>query len=655
MLCRTTAWNSYLQSRACKFSCKQIHWERVSSHFETRQNCKASDCVRLQAASASSEWNDSALSSAGLQSFASLANAWASLSSRLGTSFDSKEGLESLIITALKLLLSALRPGSREERADGREPLRRAVELGVTLAELSTAGIPLDADAIAAGIVLEAVESGDLDVSSIESRLGTGVATIVHDVLRIRTAPERVELFDDVASSAIREWCLAFHDVRANVLEIVCRWDDLQHMSSLPYSEQQILALEALQLFAPLGHALGLGAISSRIEDLSFQVLFPSSYSQTSGWLHDVIDVAEDALFECQRQLLAALDENERFKQLAASCVIRARTKSLFSIMKKMLRLEDLSRGGRQREEIYDVLGMRVIVLPRPELPIAESEAMASEACHVVRAVAESLWQIVPGRSKDYILHPKPNGYQSIHLTFLLQRPFTQSTVDKLTFVHDVEEGEDSVNTSEAIQPHMELQIRTQLMDQLAEAGEASHAAYKGGLDSRQAKQLREWTHQLRRQLVSHNEDRLLLPEAVTESGGAGGDKSGLRLNSKKGWLVEDAVGVAAKSLFSNWDADGNGVLSVEEVQEQLQELGAGPHVAAADAEALMFFLSEEEHYSSGRRGDSGDGDGSTDSPKGITLEEFARFVKKVSVVGALEHLDKKQMQDLSNSNPLPS
>ena len=72
--------------------------------------------------------------------------------------------------------------------------------------------------------------------------------------------------------SAIREWCLAFHDVRANVLEVVCRWDDLQHMASLPASEQQIMALEALQLFAPLGHALGLGAVSSRIEDLCFKV-----------------------------------------------------------------------------------------------------------------------------------------------------------------------------------------------------------------------------------------------------------------------------------------------------------------------------------------------------------------------------------------------
>lgn len=72
----------------------------------------------------------------------------------------------------------------------------------------------------------------------------------------------------------MREWCLAFHDVRANVLEIVSRWEDLQHMSALPAADRQIMALEALQIFAPLGHALGLGTISAQIEDICFKASF---------------------------------------------------------------------------------------------------------------------------------------------------------------------------------------------------------------------------------------------------------------------------------------------------------------------------------------------------------------------------------------------
>jgi hypothetical protein len=89
---------------------------------------------------------------------------------------------------------------------DGRDPLSRAVDLGVLLAELSSTGVPLDAEAIAAGIVLEAVSSGRLSVKAVDARLGPGVATLVHDTLRIRNCPERIELFDDVAS---RQGCFA--------------------------------------------------------------------------------------------------------------------------------------------------------------------------------------------------------------------------------------------------------------------------------------------------------------------------------------------------------------------------------------------------------------------------------------------------------------
>ncbi len=73
--------------------------------------------------------------------------------------------------------------------------------------------------------------------------------------------------------SAIREWCLAFQDVRANAVEVICRWDELQHMAPLlPVYQRQLLALEALQVYAPLGHALGLGPVCAGMEDLCFQV-----------------------------------------------------------------------------------------------------------------------------------------------------------------------------------------------------------------------------------------------------------------------------------------------------------------------------------------------------------------------------------------------
>ena len=105
---------------------------------------------------------------------------------------------EALILRALKVSLSWLK--GAPPRADGRLPITRVVQLAATLADLSAAGLPLDAEAISAGIVLEAADSGLLDHQTIEDQLGSDVATLVHDVLRVRTAPQRVELYDDVAS-----------------------------------------------------------------------------------------------------------------------------------------------------------------------------------------------------------------------------------------------------------------------------------------------------------------------------------------------------------------------------------------------------------------------------------------------------------------------
>ncbi len=133
----------------------------------------------------------------GVQSVAELANAWSQVASRLQATLSGSHA-ETLIISALKLALASLHGAPL--RPDGRQPMARTVELAAVLADLSAAGIPLDAEAISAGVLLEAVDYGGLPLSTIQERCGPGVATLVHDVQRIRTAPDRVELYDDVAS-----------------------------------------------------------------------------------------------------------------------------------------------------------------------------------------------------------------------------------------------------------------------------------------------------------------------------------------------------------------------------------------------------------------------------------------------------------------------
>jgi GTP pyrophosphokinase len=487
---------------------------------------------------------------------------------------------------------------SFHRRPDGRELVSRSIGLACSLADLQTYGIPaaLDRDALAACLLIDSVECGSISIETVEARLGDEVASIITDCLRIKTAPSRVELYDDVASSAIREWCLAFHDVRSSSIEVLSRLDNLLNMSILDLADQQIVALEALQVFAPLGHSLGLGHLSSQIEDIAFRVIFPQSYSATESWVKQMVTAGEEALFAAQRRLLSALDDRPSLVgKLTAGFLIKARTKSLFSVMKKVLRMDKdwASKGARKLDEIYDLLGMRVIVQPLLDLPAPEAESLAEKACFVAAEVAESMW---PSRRerKDYISSPKENGYQSLHCVLELS----------------VEEGS---RGSEEPLPLLELQIRTTSMDDRAEAGEAAHTAYKGGLTSSQAKQIREWTNQIKRK-ISADRTYLSLPTSTLSS-----------LSS----LDESDISPATRALFNSFDSDRNGMLDLGEIKDQLRDLLGGGSSIEEEAEdsvaALLEFLEAEDDAERGCER------ASFDPQQGLSLQQFNKLVKKVS------------------------
>ena len=206
--------------------------------------------------------------------------------------------------------------------------------------------------------------------------------------------------------------------------------------------------------------AASTAAASSRLPP---QILFPESYLRTAAWLREQAAANAEVLARCQAALEAAVAAQPRFGELAGGLVVAGRTKSLFSTLKKLLRLGNTAAGGRARAQLYDLMGLRVVVQPRADLPPVgacrvvvgaggaggaavravwrhllcscssrrgraphvccvyraqeEAEALAAQACYLVRDAAFELWQPVAGRCKDYIAAPKSNGYQSLHST----------------------------------------------------------------------------------------------------------------------------------------------------------------------------------------------------------------------------------------------
>lgn len=307
----------------------------------------------------------------------------------------------------------------------------------------------MDAEVIAAGLLREVVEAGYLNIADVEKVLGNEVGVLLKDCSRVKQMPSLLETLDEASVNAVRQYCLAFHDVRAVVVEVAARLDTMRFVQVLPKYRQQILALETMQIYAPLAHAMGTGKISHELEDLGFGVLFPDSYSYIGSWLKQHFADGNDVVKQCQEDLQRALEEDSEMKSLIESVKISGRCKSKYSTMKKLL------RDGRPPEEVFDVLGLRVILVPREGS--SSSKDTGARACYRALTIVTSLWEPAPGRLKDYIAKPKKNGYASLHLAVTLSNRGNWA-------------------------PLMEIQIRTAEMDAMAEGGLASHSLYKGGL-----------------------------------------------------------------------------------------------------------------------------------------------------------------------------
>lgn len=307
--------------------------------------------------------------------------------------------------------------------------------------------LQMDAEVISAGMMRVLLEVRAASFPEVKKQVGVGIAHLLYESLRIRRIRSKVETLDDESAGALRKFCLSYYDIRAIILELSLKLDRMRHLSYLSRYHQQRLSLEVMKIYAPLAHAIGATALSLELEDLSFQHLFPHSYHSVDQWLRGH-EAGRSSINSYREDLLAALRRDQELSSLVDEIVIKGRHKSRFSTMKKLL------KDGRKPEDVNDILGLRVVLIPRPGDGMAER---GQRACYRTHEIIKSLWNEIPARTKDYIARPKPNGYRSLHVA-----------VD--------------VSDDHEPRPLMEVQIRTKEMDTLATGGSASHSLYKGGL-----------------------------------------------------------------------------------------------------------------------------------------------------------------------------
>lgn len=327
----------------------------------------------------------------------------------------------------------------------------------------------MDTDAVCAGLLHDTVEDTDVTFEQVENAFGIDVRRIVEGETKVSKLTKMSSNLQDQQSENLRQMLIAMTgDIRIIIVKLADRLHNMRTLGSMPPHKQARIARETLEIFAPLAHRLGIGHIKWELEDLSFKYLDPVAYENLQRRLRTKQEERDSHIQGAIAQLRAALEEDMELPEWVESIDIGGRSKHLYSIHQKM------KKDGKSLEQIFDLLAIRVIVTPKPvAAPEGKAKERAEDArekriCYHSLGLVHSMWTPIPGRFKDYIAVPKPNGYQSLHTTVI----------------------------STAGQP-IEVQIRSRRMHEVAEFGIAAHWMYKQGekLDERSRE---NWLAQLR-------------------------------------------------------------------------------------------------------------------------------------------------------------
>ncbi len=322
-----------------------------------------------------------------------------------------------------------------------------------------------DEDMLIAALLADRRLSEVLPESEIASEFGEHVASLVRNVRTLNALPgcSTDDWKSEEQAERLRRLLLALvDDVRAVLIKLAYRLERLRLLAKSDYHDRRCIARETLEIYSPLANRLGVSALKWELEDLAFRYLDPISYKRIAKGL-EARRTDREAYIEQFRSDLQAL-----LATAGIAAQISGRPKHIYSIWKKM------QRKGVELDELFDILALRVIVDDVSQ-------------CYATLGIVHTHWKTIPKEFDDYIANPKPNGYQSLH----------------------------TVVVGDGGKP-VEIQIRTQHMDEFAEQGVAAHWIYKEG--KAQDPALQKVVNSLRSLLEAHGDsNEELLEDFRTE------------------------------------------------------------------------------------------------------------------------------------------
>src|SRR5829696_7960375 len=307
-------------------------------------------------------------------------------------------------------------------RHSGEPYLVHPLEVADQLADMK-----LDVVAIAAGLLHDIVEDTQTPIERIKELFGADVAHVVEGVTKLGAI--QFSSSEERQAENFRKMLLAMvDDIRVILVKLADRLHNMRTLHHLPEERRVKIAQETRDIYAPIANRLGMSKVKNELEELSFKYLEPQAYESLRQRVEARRRATEGMIEELKKTITAKLEEAE-----VPVIHIDGRIKRLFSIHQK------LKRQKIDLEQVYDLVALRII-----------TESVRD--CYAALGIIHQTWAPVPGRIKDFIAMPRPNGYQSLHTSVVSERGFP-----------------------------FEVQIRTAEMHRVAEEGIAAHWKYKEG------------------------------------------------------------------------------------------------------------------------------------------------------------------------------